>query len=190
MADEADPDVQLMLALQRGELAAFDQLFTKHAPGVVRFAAHFVRSRARAEELAQDVFLQVYRNRHKYVPSARFVTWLYRMTTNACLSEIRRSEHRHRATPVENAEGEIVPPPEPTDGSAEEALVGQRALQRISAVLEALPGQQRAAILLARLEGMSYDEVASALSLSVSAVKSLIHRATVTLRAQLGDLNS
>ncbi len=187
MAAANDPDVELMLALQRGELSAFDQLFTKHIAGVVGFASQFVRSRARAEELAQDVFLQIYRNRARYVPTARFVTWLYRMVTNACLSEVRRSEHRYRARPILPPDGGEPLPVEIPTASNEDNLLDREAVDRIRDVVARLPEQQRAALLLARVEGLSYEDVASSLSTSVSAVKSLIHRATVTLRAELPD---
>jgi RNA polymerase sigma-70 factor (ECF subfamily) len=183
---EADPDVQLMLAVQRGDRSAFEQLFEKHVRGVVGFAAQFVGSRARAEELAQDVFLQVYRTRARYVPRARFTTWLYRMVTNACLSEVRRADHRTRSRLRDDSANHSVDDlgslPDVATRSSEDALLSQESLDRLRAVLDDLPPQQRAALLLARVEGLSYEEVAEALSCSVSAVKSLIHRATVTLR--------
>jgi RNA polymerase sigma-70 factor, ECF subfamily len=186
---EADPDVQLMLATQRGDESAFQELFQKHVSSVVGFAAQFVGARARAEELAQDVFLQIYRTRARYVPRARFPPWLYRMVTNACLSEVRRPDHRTRAQSIERREpmrhedftGE------PPSRSSEDILLGQEALDRARAALAELPPQQRAAVLLARVEGLSYEEVAASLSCSVSAVKSLIHRATVTLRDRMRE---
>jgi RNA polymerase sigma-70 factor (ECF subfamily) len=183
---EADPDVQLMLAVQRGDRSAFEQLFEKHVRGVVGFAAQFVGARARAEELAQDVFLQVYRTRARYLPRARFTTWLYRMVTNACLSEVRRADHRSRSRALDDSANRSIDElGSLTDGatrSSEDALLSQESLDRLRTVLDTLPPQQRAALLLARVEGLSYEEVAEALSCSVSAVKSLIHRATVTLR--------
>jgi RNA polymerase sigma-70 factor (ECF subfamily) len=190
---EADPDVQLMLAVQRGDRSAFERLFEKHVRGVVGFATQFVGARARAEELAQDVFLQIYRTRGRYVPRARFTTWLYRMVTNACLSEVRRADHRYHARAVDHLEHEVDDPgsiPEVATRSSEEALLSQEAMDRLRVALADLPPQQRAALLLARLEGFSYDEVATALACSVSAVKSLIHRATVTLRDRMQEEHS
>jgi len=188
---EADPDVQLMLAVQRGDRSAFERLFERHVRGVVGFAAQFVGTRARAEELAQDVFLQIYRARARYVPSARFTTWLYRMVTNACLSEVRRADHRYRVQvqdrPEDGGPGTSRSIPEAATQSSEDALLSQETLGRLRAVLAALPPQQRAALLLARLEGLSYEEVATTLACSVAAVKSLIHRATVTLRDRMHE---
>lgn len=180
-----DPDVRLMLALQQGELSAFDELFRKHVAGVVRFASRFVRSEARAEELAQDVFLQLYKTRGSYEPRARFKTWLYRMVHNACVSEMRSADRRRRTDTTEpggdpDAALEAALPPAPSSES--EALTFE-ALETLREAVQALPEQQRAALLLARSEGLSYEEVAATLGTSLSAVKSLIHRATVALSA-------
>jgi RNA polymerase sigma-70 factor, ECF subfamily len=188
---EGDADVQLMLAVQRDDRGAFQQLFEKHISGVIGFAMQFVANRARSEELAQDVFLQLYRTRARYVPRARFKTWLYRMVTNACLSELRRPEHRARVQSLDHPVRERSDDPptiaEPSTPSSEAAALDHEAVQSLQAAVAHLPPQQRAALLLARANGLSYEEVASSLSCSVSAVKSLIHRATVTLREQLQE---
>jgi RNA polymerase sigma-70 factor (ECF subfamily) len=180
-----------MLAVQRDDQGAFEQLFEKHVSGVIGFAMQFVASRARSEELAQDVFLQLYRTRARYVPRARFRTWLYRMVTNACLSELRRPEHRARIQSLDHSLREDLddPPPiaESSTPSSEEAALDHEAVRQLQAAVAQLPPQQRAALLLARANGLSYEEVALSLSCSVSAVKSLIHRATVTLRERLQD---
>jgi RNA polymerase sigma-70 factor (ECF subfamily) len=187
---EEDADVQLMLAVQRGEMAAFRELFDKHVAGAIGFATQFVGSRARAEELIQDVFLQLYRTRSRYAPRARFKTWLYRMVTNACLSEMRRADYR-AGRDAHPPPGESTDPrgcaPEATARSTEDAVLGQEALRRMQIVLDALPPTQRAALLLVRAEGFSYDDVAKTLSCSLPAVKSLVHRATVSLRERLKD---
>jgi RNA polymerase sigma-70 factor (ECF subfamily) len=186
---DADSDVQLMLAVQQGDQAAYHRLFEKHVAGVIGFAMQFVGNRARAEELAQDVFLQIYRTRSRYAPRARFKTWLYRMVTNACLSELRRPEHRVRLEPLDPLSREHMDDPsasvEAPSRSSEEMVLDHETLDRLRAAVAELPAQQRAALLLARVNGLSYDEVAASLSCSVSAVKSLIHRATVTLREQM-----
>jgi len=188
-----DPDVQQMLALQRGDLEAFDLLFRKHLPGVVRFASRFVGSTARAEELAQDVFLQIYKTRDRYEPTAQFKTWLYRMVNNACLSELRSADRKRRGTvPAYDDERPNSVPgvPEsalPPTRSSEETVLGLETAERLRRGVDALPVQQRAALLLTRSEGLSYEDVAVALDTTVPAVKSLIHRATVSLGAFLGD---
>jgi len=179
-----------MLAVQRGDRSAFQQLFEKHVGGVVRFAAQLVGTWARAEEVAQEVFLQVYRTRARYAPRARFKTWLYRMVTNACLSERRRAEHRSRVVARDGMPEAGEDPARAVDPpvcSSEDAAMSRETVERIRTGLALLPPQQRAALLLARVEGLSYEEVAESLSCSVSAVKSLVHRATVALRDQLRD---
>jgi RNA polymerase sigma-70 factor (ECF subfamily) len=186
---DADRDVQLMLAVQQGDEAAFHRLFEKHVRGVIGFAMQLVGNRARAEELAQDVFLQIFRTRSRYTPRARFKTWLYRMVTNACLSELRRAEHHVRLQPLDAPGGEQMDDRQASvelpGRSGEEIALDREAVDRLRAALAELPAQQRAALLLARVNGLSYDEVAASLSCSVSAVKSLIHRATVTLRERM-----
>jgi RNA polymerase sigma-70 factor (ECF subfamily) len=187
---QEDEDVQLMLAVQRGDTVAFRRLFDKHIAGVVGYANHLVGSPGRAEELAQDVFLQVYRNRVRYVPRARFKTWLYRMVTNACLSELRRQDVRGRqgiGGQRTHSTDARVGAAAAVERSTEDALLTQEAIDRMRAALATLPSTQRGALLLARGEGFSYEEVAQALSCSVAAVKSLIHRATLALREQLRE---
>ncbi|MBI4516031.1 MAG: sigma-70 family RNA polymerase sigma factor [Deltaproteobacteria bacterium] len=190
MTPTDDPDVQLMLAVQRDDRSAFEMLFRKYARPLVGFARQFVGSQARAEELVQDVFLQVYRTRRQYAPRARFSTWLYRIATNMCLSEVRRGEYHGRVQSYDAALDDSERPmqwADPEAHSSEEVLLSREAAENILAVLGALPPQQRAALLLARAEGMSYEDVAESLGCSLSAVKSLIHRATVTLRERLGE---
>jgi RNA polymerase sigma-70 factor (ECF subfamily) len=178
-----------MLAVQHGDQAAYQRLFEKHVTGVIGFAMQFVGNRARAEELAQDVFLSIYRTRARYVPRARFKTWLFRVVTNACLRELRRPEHRVHVQPLDPAPGknmdELSASADIPSRSGEEIALERETIDRLRVAVAGLPVQQRAALLLARVNGLSYDEVAASLSCSVSAVKSLIHRATVTLREQM-----
>ena len=178
-----------MLAAQRDERGAFEALFRKYGRQLAAFARQFVGNQARAEELVQDVFLHVFETRRRYVPRARFATWLYRIATNACLSEVRRGEYRGRIVSLEPPDDDTPAPqyPDPDARSGEELVMRREAAQRINAVLAALPAQQRAALLLARVEGFSYEEVAESLGCSLSAVKSLIHRATLTVRDRLGE---
>ena len=179
-----------MLAVQRGDDAAFEALFRKYVRQVAGFALSFVGSQARAEEVAQEAFVRVYQTRSRYQPAARFTTWLYRIVTNLCVSEARRAEHRVM-TVLRSREGTTEPHvdagdlPDEQSLSGEERLLAQEDLDRIRDVLGRLPPQQRAALLLARVEGLSYDEVAQSLGSSVSAVKSLIHRATSSMRDEL-----
>jgi RNA polymerase sigma-70 factor (ECF subfamily) len=193
LADPAsDPDVQLMVRVRTGDARAFRELFEKHSRAIVNFAYHFVGHRQRAEEIAQDVFLQIYRAAERYEPTAKFTTWLYRIATNACLNEVRRPEHRHPRRSIEHEpdderkRAEIAfADPEAIPGDS--ALAGRELEAKIHAVLEDLPPNQRAALLMSRVDGMSYLEVAEALETTESAVKSLVFRATATMRKELAE---
>lgn len=181
-----DPDATLMLAFQRGDERAFRTLFERHARAMVAFCHHFVRDGGRAEELAQDVFLKLYRAARSYRPSARFRTYLYRIASNHCLNELRRGEYAARpkdgSGPDEPSEPDGLPSGEPTPEAAAEGAALER---EVVALLEGLPEKQRAALVLCRFEGLSYEEIAEILDTSVSAVKSLVHRATVAASAAL-----
>ena len=173
-----DPDAALMLAFQGGDEAAFRTLFEKYGRAMVAFCHHYVRDLGRAEELAQDVFLKLYRYADRYRPSARFRTFLYRIAANHCLNELRRGEHGWRAADPgkDGADLELVAGKDPSPEEVVSAAALSRAVQEL---LARLPEKQRSAFVLARLEGLSYEEVADVLETTVSAVKSLVHRATV-----------
>jgi RNA polymerase sigma-70 factor (ECF subfamily) len=192
VAPASDPDVQLMLRLRAGDDGAFRELFEKHSRAIVNFAYQFIGNRARAEELAQDVFFQIYRAAARYEPHAKFTTWLYRIATNACLNEVRRPERRFRTRSLEYSEEDSreraeIALPDPNAVRGESALAGRELEARIRDVLAALPPNQRAALVLSRVEGLSYREVAEALECSESAVKSLVFRATATMREHLAE---
>jgi RNA polymerase sigma-70 factor (ECF subfamily) len=192
----SDPDVVLMQRVRDGDdTAAFRELFGKHSDAVVNFAYRFVANRARAEELAQDAFLQIYRARSRYEAKARFTTYLYRVVTNLCLNELRRFDYQGKTEPLEgkpleDGEEGIRELADQEIPDAEDRLAGVETGTRIQKVLDKLPANQKSALLLSRVEGLSYQEVAECLDTTESAVKSLIFRATQTLREELADLLS
>lgn len=183
----ATGDVDLAQARDRDRMAAFVQtrdrqiyetLFQKYKQDVHRHVRRFVKSEARAEELTQDVFVRVYTTK-KYEAKASFRTWLFRVATNVCLSELRKPEQKQEYEDVDK-EG---PPLAVSETTPECEVVKMELAMRIEAALLNLPPKQRAAFLMARQDGLSQESIASALCTSVSAVKSLIHRALDTLRA-------
>ncbi|HXG19614.1 MAG TPA: RNA polymerase sigma factor [Methylomirabilota bacterium] len=187
-----DPDVQLMLRFQKGDMEAFQQLFNKFSPSVVNFAFRFVGSRERAEELAQEVFLQVYRSKERYEPKAKFSTWLFKIANNHCLNEVRKGEYRVSHESLDSSldrEGDErerdLPDTNPRKG--DDILAAKQAAYRIQQILRRLPESQRSALMLSRLEGMSYQEVAEVLGTTEKAVKSLVFRATHSLREGLRE---
>jgi RNA polymerase sigma-70 factor (ECF subfamily) len=190
-----DPDVVAMERLRDGDMEAFQVLFTKYSGALVKFAYRFLGSRDRAEEVAQTAFLQLYRARKRYKPKARFATFLYRIATNLCLNELRKFEYSGKIdsldTPYESeSDGSRFAdwlPDHDSPGPAQ-SLASREAAIEVRKLLKHLPPNQRMALLLSRVDGFSYQEVAENLDTSVSAVKSLIFRATATLRRELGDL--
>ena len=187
-----DPDATLMVAFRGGDESAFRALFEKHGRAMAAFCNRFVRDPARAEELAQDVFLKVYRSAAAYEPTARFSTFLYRVATNHCLNEVRRAarDPRAGADPRGGDAGALDPDALPSAGASPEDEATGRALARaVERLLERLPENQRAALVLCRFQGLSYDEIAEVLGVTVPAVKSLVHRATVAAAEALAPFS-
>jgi RNA polymerase sigma-70 factor (ECF subfamily) len=181
---ELDADVQLMLAFGSGDAAAFDALFQRWSGPLLRYLARMLRDAASAEELVQEVFLRVHRARERYVPEARFSTWLYRIATNLACNELRRPRRRepHRSADEEGGPVLVAEPARP------EAVVDAKRLgARVERELAALPEKQRAALCLSAVEGLSYAEVAEALEVSEQAVKALVHRARSALAERLRE---
>jgi RNA polymerase sigma-70 factor (ECF subfamily) len=178
-----DPDAALMVAFQGGDEAAFRALFERHGRATMAFCNRFVRDPARAEELAQDVFMKLHGSADRYQPSARFKTFLYRIATNHCLNELRRGEYQARPEiDPESPDGSPLDPDALAGNSAtpEEHARGNALARDVEAMLARLPDTQRAAFVLARFEGLPYEEIAQVLGTTVPSVKSLVHRATVS----------
>ncbi len=183
-----DEDAGLMQQVARGDRGAFARLFDRHQASVVRFCRRFVGDGARAEELAQDVFLKLFRSATAYQPTARFQTFLFRVATNTCLNDLRRPAGRAEVlddggddTSALEREADVVTPLSALEAKAVEAAVTQ-AMARMSE-------RERAAFTLCRFEGLAYRDIAAALGTTESAVKSLIHRATVQVTKHLAALS-
>ena len=191
----ADPDVVLMERVRDGDMEAFQVLFAKYSGALVKFAYRFLGSRDRAEEVAQTAFLQLFRARKRYKPKARFATFLYRIASNLCLNELRRFDYSGKIDSLDVPEDPDAAgasyaerlPDHDTPGPAQR-LACREVAAEVKKVLKELPPNQRMALLLSRVDGFSYQEVAESLDTSVSAVKSLIFRATATLRRDLGEI--
>ena len=184
--DDRDADAELMLAFQRGDEDAFAALVRRFQDRIVSLAYRYLGSAADAEDLAQEVFLRVYRAKESYQRSARFSTWIYRIASNTSLNHIRgRKARRKVAGPMPSQdEGDAdpadrdAPPPDERLEKDELAVVLRR-------IVDDLPDRQRIAILLNKYEGLGYEEVAAAMDLSVMAVKSLLTRARVNIKERL-----
>lgn len=188
-----DRGVQLMLAYQQGEEAAFDQLVEEYSGQVFALLTRFLGQRPGREDLVQEVFMRVIRSRDRYEAKARFSTWLYRIVFNMAVNETQRSSRTGFLSldqPLgDDAEGGGLI--EVTDGNVENPSDGMERDDVVLAVRQAiadLPEQQRAALILAKYHETPYVEIAEILGSSEKAIKSLIHRARETLRQSLAPL--
>ena len=173
-----------MCRVRDGDDEAFAELFQRWRRPMVRFAVRFVGQQARGEELAQDVFLKVYRARGRYEPRERFRAYIFRVATNHCLNEVRRAEFKQRPVAVEALKVE----PRTRGPRADELVDAARVQAKVREAVAGLPPAQRAALLLQKEEAMPLADIADTLETSVGAVKSLLNRARKTLMAELSPL--
>lgn len=189
MVEQPDPDAALMLRVRQGDRVAFEALVDKYKQPVMNLAYRTLHDATEAEDLAQHVFLQVFKSAHRYEVSAKFSTWLFTIARNLCLNEIRRRS-RHPAESLDQSapEHEELPLRQFEDTktySPPDSLLYDELEEKIDRALRALPEKQRTAILLCRQDELSYEEIAQVLGCSVSATKSLIHRGRETLKQKL-----
>jgi RNA polymerase sigma-70 factor (ECF subfamily) len=178
-----DPDAQLMLGVQAGDPDAFDTLFRRYSAPLVHFLSKLVRERARAEELAQDVFIRIYQARARYEPTARFSTYLFGIATRVALNDLDRA-YRRRERPLLEPVAERLVDSQP---DPDQQLDAKRRVGQLESAMRGLAPRQRAALLLRVEEGLGYEEIGAALQTSVASVKSLIHRARAELLAQMKE---
>jgi RNA polymerase sigma-70 factor (ECF subfamily) len=182
-------DAAIMLELRAGNMAGFDFLIQKYRKPIIHFMYRMVRNQAIAEELAQEVFLRVYRSRETYRAEARFSTWLYRIATNLGVNHARDNRHERMASTVylDETDSETGMTPDVADSTpgAEAGLLHQARLNAIRQHVMELPERQRVAVLMHKYEGLDYRQIGDVLKLSESATKSLLFRAYQTLREKL-----
>ena len=189
MAPNLDPDAALMLRVSKGDSAAFELLVEKYKQPVFSLVYRTLHDATEAEDVAQNVFIQVHKSAHRYRVTARFSTWLFTIARNLCLNELRRrSRHPAESLDQSSLEDEHQPGRQVEDVRTARApdLVLRGELEaKVEEAIAALPEKQRTALLLCREEELSYDDMAEILGCSLSATKSLIHRARETLKQQL-----
>ncbi len=191
----ARSDVQLMLDVKAGDERSFELLLQRYRTPLVNFLYRMVRAREEAEDLAQEVFLRVYRARKDYVPSAKFTTWLFRIATNLALNSVR--DNRYQRMEV-SLDAPVTVGAEDGDEKAldiaekhpniEQYMVEEARKKMIRHAIDKLPEKQRAAVLLHKYQELDYGDIAKILECSESALKSLLFRAYETLRVELAPL--
>jgi RNA polymerase sigma-70 factor, ECF subfamily len=186
----AEPDTELMLRVKGGDAACFAVLLGKHRAPVVHFLYRMVQNQGIAEELAQEVFLRVYKARATYEPTAKFTTWLFRIATHLAINNLRgrKSEAHTQSLDDNRAPDPIALHVADRHPTIEQKLLGEARLAEIRNAIQTLPPKQRAAVLMHKYEEMNYGQIASVLGCSDCAVKSLLFRAYETLRARLAHM--
>ena len=189
MSANLDPDAALMLRVKQGDTAAFTRLVEKYQQPVMNLAARTLRDQTEAEDLAQNVFIQVFKSAARYQSTAKFSTWLFTIARNLCLNEIRRrSRHPAESLDAPHPDQEDQPKHQFEDVknfSPPDSLLQGELAAKIDQALADLPENQRTAILLCRQDELTYEEIAEVLGCSLSATKSLIHRGRETLKEKL-----
>jgi RNA polymerase sigma-70 factor (ECF subfamily) len=188
---EEPSDADIMLRVKAGDQSAFDYLVQKYRRPMVSFMYRTSRNAAAAEDLAQEVFLRVYRSRATYEASAKFTTWLYRIATNLAVNHARDTRHERPEVQVslDEPDQETGTTFELPDGTlnAEQVILRRERMRAIREKVESLPEQQKLAVIMHKYQQMDYKQIAAVLKKSESATKSLLFRAYETLREQLKE---
>jgi RNA polymerase sigma-70 factor, ECF subfamily len=184
-------DADVMLRVKAGDESAFQYLVEKYRRPMVSFMYRMAHNAAAAEDLAQEVFLRVYRSREGYEASAKFTTWLYRIAANLAVNHARdtRNERPDRTVSLDepdDATGQTMDVPD-ASLTAEESILRRERLAAIRQRVHALPERQRMAVVMHKYQHMDYRQIGEVLKLSESATKSLLFRAYETLREQLKE---
>jgi len=184
-SEEDAKDVRLMELVSAGETVAFEELVERHQRLVVGTVARMLGSNSEVEDIAQQVFVRVWKSAKRYVPRAKFTTWLLKITRNLVFNELRRRS-RHAQEPLQGASEDEERPIRDERATAPDALLLEQELQHaIETAIAQLPETQRMAVVLRRYDELSYEEIAEVLGQSVPAVKSLLFRARTELRTRL-----
>jgi RNA polymerase sigma-70 factor (ECF subfamily) len=183
--DEDAEDVRLMRLVGEGDTGAFENLIERHQALVAGTVARMLGSNSDVEDIAQQVFIRVWKSARRYVPRAKFTTWLLKITRNLVFNELRRSKRRAHV-PLQSEPGaEELPLKDDTNPAPDASLLATELQGAIEEAIAQLPESQRMALVLRRYEQLSYEQIAEVLDLSVPAVKSVLFRARTELRSRL-----
>lgn len=178
-------DVRLMRLISAGDIGAFERLVERHQALVAGTVGRMLGDNSEVEDLAQEVFVRVWKSAKRYTPRAKFTTWLLTITRNLVFNELRRRK-RHPVTPLRvEPEGEEMQLEDEYGSTPDASLLESELRRAIDAAIAELPETQRLALVLRRYEEMSYEQIADVMKQSVSGVKSLLFRARTQLRERL-----
>jgi len=178
-AEPPQPEIEWMRRIKDGDMEAFRLLVEAHQARVIGTISKMLGSDTEAEDLAQQVFIRVWKSAQRYKPRAKFTTWLFRITRNLVFNEMRRRKHFAEPT------GDVSEPAERTSHEPDQALLEEELQSAIQEAINNLPESQRMAIILRRYEEMPYEEIAKVMRTTVPAVKSILFRARAELRERL-----
>ena len=184
-SEEDAEDIQLMELVGQGDTRAFEQLIEKHQTLVAGTIARMLGSSSDVEDIAQQVFIRVWKSARRYVPRAKFTTWLLKITRNLVFNEMRRTKRRPNVPLHSEAGAEDPPLKDETILAPDASLLESELQQAIEEAIQHLPETQRMALILRRYQQLSYERIAEVLDLSVPAVKSVLFRARTELRSRL-----
>lgn len=189
-----DPEVGLMLAFQSGDISSFERLVQKYKGRVINIIYQFIGDRSDAEDLAIEVFLRVYQAAKSYKAKGKFATWLYKITTNLCLNQVRKGEKlktislNQSITREEGKKEELVEQIADSAPSPQDVLEKKERRALIREAVDSLPAKQRMAILLQIYEGLSYKEISKILGCSIKAVERRLYWARTNLKKILSPI--
>jgi RNA polymerase sigma-70 factor (ECF subfamily) len=185
--EEQDEDVRLMGLIRAGDTAAFEQLVERHQMLVVGTVGRMLGSNSDVDDIAQQVFIRVWKSAGRYVPRAKFTTWLLKITRNLVFNELRRSKRRAHIPIQMDPDAEEIPLKDEGMQAPDAAALEKELQEAIDRAIAQLPNTQRMAVILRRYEDMSYDQISDVLEISVPAVKSVLFRARTELRERLAN---
>ena len=186
-SEEDTEDVRLMRLVARGDTSAFEKVIERHQALVAGTAARMLGSNSDVEDIAQQVFIRVWKSARRYVPRAKFTTWLLKITRNLVFNELRRAKRRAQVPLQADPSAEEIPLKDEINPAPDASLLENELQRAIEQAIMQLPESQRMALVLRRYEQLSYEEIAQVLDLSVPAVKSVLFRARTELRSRLSN---
>ncbi len=184
-SEEDAEDVRLMRLVAGGDTSAFEKVVERHQALVAGTAARMLGSNSDVEDIAQQVFIRVWKSARRYVPRAKFTTWLLKITRNLVFNELRRAKRRAQIPLQSDPDAEEIQLKDETNSAPDASLLEDELQQAIEEAIMQLPESQRMALVLRRYEQLSYEQIAGVLDLSVPAVKSVLFRARTELRSRL-----